>query len=423
MSGRNRSKKEKISTSGHDTFLTRAAAMTLNQGIQVVVPFVAIAIMTGSLGLASYGEVAVIQSYFIIISMILEYSLNLVAVREIRSRAPLDQTRYLSDIFWLRIFSAFILSSLYCMIVVFRRELELIDIIIISVVPYSFVNNWYFISRGEGIKILLCNGLPKLFFVASLLVLEYYSRLTVETYSIAYMISNIFVALVSIFCIATRVCRPDKAMLARQIEILRSGAGVFLAVVSSSSYRTLPVAAMGSVGVNPEFIGAYSILEKIARAPATIIQPISQALQPSFIKMADSLDVRVFLKKANRALASFCFIVLAALLFIACFLDEILRVFSLNATVFDDGPFHYLFLLPLVICFGNVYGNLVLLSSGQKGKFNAGLYFVGSVSAPLILVISIVSYEAIPIFVVICEALVSMIFFKFARAGTNGNNK
>lgn len=382
--------------------------------INLGVPLIVIPLLVKSIGIKDFGIIAFSQAILSYLSMLCDYSFNITATRIIGSIKSKDEiNRYTSEVVYTKVFLAIVgLLFVFVFLIASNNEsILLISIICLSVIPYSIQNNWFYIGTERSTMLPLWNVFGKGFMLLTVVLIYSLGELTSYTYAIIYIIS---IMITSIFNIVklNKICNgleiPKFGSIKGQIL---NGLNIFISTLSASGYRNFPVIVMGGFNINPAYIGAYSLVERVVRVITNIIQPISQACVPVASKKY-ATDIKIGLIFSTKVLLLFLVLSLFSIILLHLFSSEIIYYFTNDNDILVHDIWNVLIYIPVVVAISNVLGVLTLINLGLEKQFNYSIAITGLTGVSLSILASMIKPELMTYVVIWCEFQV-MLFMSY----------
>lgn len=268
------------------------------EGINHLLPFLALPFLYRVLGASDYGVVASAYSFFMMINLVVDFGFNLSATREVSinrdNRAALN--KIVSDTISSRLL-LFILALVISVLVIENtnfRENRLVFYLMIGIpLGNCFFPIWFFQGMEKMAYITTTTTLAKLLsFLPMFLIVR--SPSDILWVSIFYSLGFIFSGIVAIiilrrkFGIEIRLFNNIRSVT----KTIGSSSPYFLSRISASFYGTGNTILLG-IFCSSLLVGYYDSAHKIILAYSAAMTPFQTALFPYMIK---NRNVKVFVK-------------------------------------------------------------------------------------------------------------------------------
>ena len=349
-------------------------ALYILQGANYLLPLIVVPYLVRVLGATGYGRVAFAQGFIGYFVVLTDYGFNLSATRAV-ALARNDRTA-LS-----RVFSAVIFVKAAFMSVYFGIMLALITYVpqlahdrtlylltFLSVLGNVLFPVWLFqgLERMRAITTLTISA--RLLTSASIFFFVH-SRGDYRIAAALQASSSVIAGIAALMLIPSmtqlRIRWPGISMLR---TVTSDGWHVFLSTAAISLYTSSSVFVLGILS-NPAVVGYFSAAQKLIRAVASLVSPLSQAVFPRVAFLAER-DRTAALAFAGRLLL---WQGLATLVMsVAVFIFARPLVFLVLGPRFAPSVPVVLWMapLPLIIGLSNVFGVQIMLNFGMKKTFS-----------------------------------------------------
>lgn len=282
------------------TLLVNIFDLFVIQGLNYLLPFIALPFLFRTLGATVYGVVATSYSFYMFCNIIIDFGYNLSATREISMH--IDSNEEIDKIISTTLASKAIITII-CLLgasVVIQsipnyREYNYVFYLMMGIpIANCFFPIWYFQGVEKMGYMTLTTTLAKILSFVPMFILvrsENDVSLVAIFYSLGYILSSI----VSIVLLRIRFKVRFVRTTIKEIWIsLNNSAPFFLSRISASLY-SLGNTLVLSATCGTQMAGFYDVAQKLIEAFNGLIAPITQALYPYMIKTKNVLIFKKFL--------------------------------------------------------------------------------------------------------------------------------
>lgn len=394
--------------------LKNAVYLFMAQGFNLVYPVVTLPFLTHSLGLKAFGIYALCQVITFYAQSVVDYGFNLTATRLI-ANAQGDKEQ-LSKVFFSVIAAKAILAAATALVAVLvlmlldvEREVFLLYVFsLLTLIGTVFYPIWFFQGLESVAAIAWANFFSKLVGLGLLIILINGPD-DIAVSGLVNSIPMLIAALVGLLIVfKSQAVSITKVSFADIKSTLFDGWHVFTANISSITLTNAGSLALGFYHP-PEIVGLYNAGERIAKAAAACLSPITQAIYPTNVKgfaksMADGFT--------SVGRSSVIVLVPAALVAAILYISAPLVI---NLLHWDNAQYvHVIRMLCPWIFLGilnNVLGIQILTAMGHSRTYGRLFVFATVISA-LILVLFVPDFgiEAVILSMTIAEGGLSILF-------------
>lgn len=377
------------------------------QGLNYLLPFIALPFLFRTLGATVYGVVATSYSFYMFSNIIIDFGYNLSATREISMH--IDSKEEIDKIVSTTLASKVIITIL-CLLgasVIIQtipnyREYNYVFYLMMGIpIANCFFPIWYFQGVEKMGYMTLTTTLAKILSFIPMFILvrsENDVSLVAILYSLGYILSSI----VSIVLLRIRFKVHFVRTTINAIwNSLKNSAPFFLSRISASLY-SLGNTLVLSATCGTQMAGFYDVAQKLIEAFNGLIAPITQALYPYMIKTKNVLVFKKFLY--GGALIGFA-------AFIVCMIggDFILKLLFGDVGNYTINAFKVLSFCLLFIIPNYLMGYPFLAAMGHVKYTNytvmmAGVYYLCVMS--VLLIGNFVNIVSVAVLYISCHLLV-----------------
>ena len=361
-------------------FVKNSFALINLQVFSYLIPLIIIPYLIRVLGVNQFGIYAFAQAVCGYLYLVGSYGFHIKGVQRI-ARAK-DCGKDLCDIYseittarLFLIFVCFILLVFYCSQIP-ENEAATVLIIAVSGVSDIFCAHWFFLGLGNvkvHARIIIMSKVLYLFGILLFVHEESDIIIAAAVYTTSSLVSAIF----TVFYLRTRLNLKYRiCSLASMIHSLRDGWSIFVASLSTSTFRILPLVVLGTIFKGEAVVGHFAIADSISKAATRIIQPISQAALPfSSQKFSKGggihLEYFKFLCKVYLAVGA----ILSILLYFLA--PQFIHFFSGKYIAESEWFLMLLSPIPLVVAITNLFGIQIMTSTGNDREYGYILMVCG----------------------------------------------
>lgn len=417
------SPKQKLKNEDKPSVAKNIRALYLLHAANYLIPLIVFPYLIRVLGTENFGRLIFAQAFIMYFMVLCDYGFNLSATRRI------SQIREDPDAFSRLVFSVFIskaslavagfvlMISTILLIPVWRPNLPLFLVTYLSVFGTALFPVWLFQGLEKMSTITVVTVISRILSVIGIFLFVRHQDdvlFAAGFQSGAGLISGI----ISLTLLPSLIRKPKKfPTIADILETLRDGWPIFISDLAVNLYTSTNVFLLGIL-TNPTVVGQFGAGEKLVRATARLITPISRAYFPHVAKTTKAN------KDAALAVIRKLIIVQGAL---TLFFSAILAIFAgpltqlLFGAEMKQTALIVLLLSPLPLLTGlsNVLGIQTMLNFGLTRQFSRILVTTGVVNVALVLLlVPIMSGYGAAIGIIVTEAIVTLaMLYVLWRAG------
>lgn len=399
--------------------LSNVVSLSIIQGMNLLLPLLTFPYLLRVLGVECFGVLSIISSFFNYSFVILEYSFNLTATKDV-SLKGLDKeylSHLVSNIFFFKLLALLVIlvfsAIFYLLVPVFFENSGVYFFSLGFVFFNSLFPNWLFL----GLQSLKVSVFIQSFSRLSATLFIFYLVHGPEDAYIVPLLNMIF-SIVSFSCflfyffifLDLKILKPN---VLEMICFLRDGWFVFLSQIKMVLFSSTNVLIIGFF-YGPIFAGYFSAAEKIMRAFALIQTPLTSSLYPIMSrKISENIsEAKVFVL---RILFFGGVIYFSVLVFIYFNVDSV--VFLVSGKYISEVSFalRIMIFCPFLIFLNNIFGTQILLNLGKDKVFFYVLLicsFFSLVSCSLLSYFY--SYVGTAFSLLLTEILIASLFFYLA---------
>lgn len=377
------------------------------QGLNYLLPFIALPFLFRTLGATVYGVVATSYSFYMFCNIIIDFGYNLYATREISMH--IDSKEEIDKIVSTTLASKVIITIL-CLLgasVIIQtipnyREYNYVFYLMMGIpIANCFFPIWYFQGVEKMGYMTLTTTLAKILSFIPMFILvrsENDVSLVAILYSLGYILSSI----VSIVLLRIRFkVRFVRTTIKAIWNSLKNSAPFFLSRISASLY-SLGNTLVLSATCGTQMAGFYDVAQKLIEAFNGLIAPITQALYPYMIKTKNVSIFKKFLYGGT---------LIGYVAFIVCMIggDFILKLLFGDVGNYTINAFKVLSFCLLFIIPNYLMGYPFLAAMGHVKYTNytvmmAGVYYLCVMS--VLLIGNFVNIVSVAVLYISCHLLV-----------------
>jgi PST family polysaccharide transporter len=393
------------------------------QAATYVLPLITVPYLVRVLGPEKFGLIAFAQAFVQFFAIVTDYGFALSATRSISiHRGDREKlAEIFSSVMAIKAVLMVASFSMLCLIVLvaprFRPDATIYFLAFGTIVGNAIFPSWFYQGIEHMRAVAITNIAAKAFFTVAVFAVVR----TEADYPYVLLLSALGATLsggVALALVVGRhgvaMRRPSKAMLLHE---LKEGWHVFLSTVAISFYTATNVFILGLFTSNT-VVGYYSAGDKIVRAAAGIVTPLTQSVYPHISKLA--AQSREGALAFVRRLVLFAGIpMLGVSLLLMAFAPQLCRIALGGQFGQSIDVLRVLAFLPFVACLSNILGIQVMLNFGLKSLFMRLLVAGGALNVVLSLLL-VVPFQQVGIAssVIVTESLVAVAMFLFLeRAG------
>lgn len=282
------------------TLLVNIIDLLIIQGLNYLLPFIALPFLFRTLGATMYGIVATSYSFYMFCNIIIDFGYNLSATREIsmhiNSKGDIDKIVSIT-------LASKIVITILCLLgatiiiesIPNYREYNHVFYLMMGIpIANCFFPIWYFQGVEKMGYMTLTTTLAKvLSFIPMFIIVR--SKEDILYVAILYSLGYVLSSIVSIVLLKIRFnVKFVPVSPIKIVDSIKKSAPFFLSRISASLYslgNTLVLSAM----CGSQMAGLYDVAQKLIEAFNGLISPISQALYPYMIKTKNIQVIKKFL--------------------------------------------------------------------------------------------------------------------------------
>lgn len=286
----------------HQSFKSNALSLYAIQGLQYLVPFFTLPILTSRLGLTGFGQLAYWQSLVGTLGLLVDYGFNYSAVRSL-TRANGDRKQ---------------VAKIFLVTMTARLTLTLPALLLLLVIPHwlppppipmqllgaifligmATSPAWYLIGVKRNVPLAYAGTATAIgtIFLTLWLVRGDQALYIAAAIQFSAPLVNSLIA----NCFVFRLVPPGKAPIsAREVSgVLRDGFPLFLTSLSAGLYTTLNPFILGTV-TTPAEVSFFSFGERIARSARAMLTPLMSAIYPYSVSAATQIQHHKLVRRAS----------------------------------------------------------------------------------------------------------------------------
>ncbi len=373
-------------------------SLYLLQGLNYLIPLAVLPYLVRVLGMYNYGLISFAQSFAQYFTTFTDYGFNYSATRSIAKKP--DDTLATSRTFCcvlliklsLMLFGALILGIVILFVPRFRHDSAFFLVAYLAVFGNVLFPVWYFQGIQKMRYISIITGAAKILSAALLFVFVRKpddALLALAIQSAGITVAGFAGLWVSLHGINFKIQWPSRTEVK---STLLDGWHLFISSAAVSLYSNTNVFLVGMLAGNIQ-AGYFSIAEKLIRAIAALVGPISQALFPHVSSLAESSTELAlnFIRRTMVRLGTLT-IIFSAILFI----------FAAPIALLCFGPgaagsvpiIRWISLLPFLITMSTVLGVQTMVALGLDKQFSSILLLAGIMNVALAIPL-ILTYQAV----------------------------
>lgn len=347
------------------SFKSNALSLYAIQGLQYLVPFFTLPILTSRLGLAEFGQLAYWQSFVATLGLLVDYGFNYSAVRSLTQAS--GNSKQIARIFLSTMTSRFVLTvpALLLLLIIphwfAAPSIPMQAFGAIMLVGMAASPAWYLIGVRRNISLAYASTATAISTIALTLWLVHGDRGLYIAAAIQFS-SPLLNSLIA-NCLVFRLAPPGKARfdLYEILVVLRDGFPLFLTSLSAGLYTTLNPFMLGTIA-SPAEVSFFSFGERIARSARAALNPLMSAIYPYSVSAATEIQHRKLVKRATIALTTSALLLMLIIIAAAPFIVRWLAPpdFSPSVTVT-----RILSINILVVTLSNLIGVQALVARGM----------------------------------------------------------
>ena len=362
------------------TLVTNFFSLFVLQVLNVVLPFLTVPYLIHIFGLEKYGLLSFAHTLALFFVVFAEYGFNTSTTRDIsiHSGNKAEVQRIFNEVFTTKLFLLLVLALLFAILIfsvpVFEGNERLYFCYFGIVIGYTLFPVWLFHGLQKMKYITYVNVFFKSIFTICifLFVKEKTDMLYVPVFlSLGSVTAGIASLIISRFTLGIHF---RVSSFKTVISQLKKGYHLFMsefymALMAFSNVLILGF-LFGSAG--ERYIGIYTAAEKIIRAAGSLLSPVINALYPFVTKLflEQSAEAARFIRKIQ---TWGIFIILSGTVLVFIFADLLFTlIFSYKeSSILTESVwvFRIMILFPLFSFLDQMYGKLVLITTGKSNLF------------------------------------------------------
>ena len=401
-------------------------SLYLIQFANFMLPLLALPYLTRQLGMAAFGVFSVMSAYLQYAAIITDYGFSLSATRyvSVNRESPQKISLAFSAILIIKLFLSLI-SLLAILVVIYIS-----DFLVDFRTPFAFISlaTWIFglalfpLWLFQGFETTVVPSVINFAFKLSILVCLFLfitpgsSPVSVVfVYGVLYFVSGFF-GMIS----AMRRFKL-KLLIVKYTDLhlfIVEGWSIFVSSFFSNVLTGSGI-IIASAFLPKEVVGGYSVIDKLAKAANSLLQPYSQAIFPRIAKSFSKSYSRGLLEVKKFGLPFVGIGVAVCLLFIFFGPDVTEIIFGKGYEGFDAGLSIFgVWLFFGVLC--NILGIQIMVNLGKTSRYAVMFFISGALSTGLnIIFINTLGYISIPSSLLIGEMLLCTMslqwFLKYSK--------
>lgn len=363
------------------------------QGATYLLPLVTVPYLVRVLGARGFGAVAFAQGLIAYLLVLVGYGFDQSASRRVSASRDDEHavSRIGSSVLFAKLVLVVVAWAVASVLVLTVDDLRGVASVVVALAPWLLGNalypGWLFqglerLTLGVGLQL----GVRLLGVASIFLVVRDADDVTVYAWILG--LQWLAIGLVGLAVAIRSLGLNVRVIQPRDISAqLREGWTLFLSNVSITAYTRGNPLLLGLLTGSPALVGYYSAADRIVRAAAGLLNPISQSLYPRLAHLASTVDVAAIRAWRRRGLGS--------LLFVGLLTSVALSLAAPAISALLLGPefsaatplIRIMAWIPLVVSLSTFYGFLHLLPSHRDRGWLLGLVcgaVVGVVSALLL---------------------------------------
>lgn len=351
------------------------------QAAQYVIPILTIPVLSHSLGVARFGDVAVALNFAMYFTVVAEWGFNLSATQLVARAA--DCREELRHIFWNTVLARVMLAAA-CLVVAavlpmivpaFGRISTLIWIASIQVVGTAITTNWFLQGLEKMVTFSAISIIGRIIVVPLTFIFvrgpnDAWVAVAIQTGSVLLIGASGF-----IMSLNSRPLLPIHFAPRGALAKIAEGVHLFSSQAAVTMYSQTNVVLLGILS-GPAAAGIFNGGDRIRRAAQAAIGPISTALYPRVSVLAQTDPAAAF-KVIRRALIAQVGLSLCVSIAIVVSADLVVKIllgkeFGEAATIL-----RILSPVPILVGINNVLGTQILLPFGRAKTFSGIIIVCG----------------------------------------------
>jgi PST family polysaccharide transporter len=346
-------------------------ALGIVQGTNFLVPLLTTPFIIQTTGINTFGVIAEVQSFMLLLVTIGDYGFNVTAVKEIsiHNKNRTELSIIFGKVLTLKVLICFFLFIITVLFAFFVVSLEKRDFYLYGfflLLGYTFFPTWFFQGIEEMKYISYLNAISKLFYVVLLYFVVKTSQDGVWVLcflGISILISSVFSYVFAIKRYRIFIVIPSFDSILLE---LRKGFYVCLSHFSTAITNQFNPFLL-SLFFTPQMVGYYSVAEKVVMAVWQILSVFSQAIYPRLCKIIHSFEQSLSFMKS--VFIPFFVSICILCIFIFFLSDEIIFIFAREENIHSILLLKVLlFVIPIVLLNVPAY-QFLLANSLQKYYF------------------------------------------------------
>lgn len=382
---------EKIKENNSKVLINNFLSLTVLQALNILLPFLVMPFLIQTVGIEKFGLLTFIHTIILTLQVFTEYGFNTIATRDIsvQSGDLKKVNATFNEVLFTKIILALLCFVFLVLLVVsfekFRINALLYFLYFGIIVGQSIFPVWLFQGLQEMKYITYVNVIFKTIFTLCIFV---FVKQKADIWLVPLFLSLGFICsgLASLFIAYYKFhIRYQVVSLSSVKKQMKNAYYMFLSEVQMAAISYINILILGFL-IGNAAVGVYSSAEKVIRAIGNMQTPIINAVYPHISKLmiTDRTKALLFINNL-RKIGSLVFIVFSIILF----------VFSplLFKYIYGNEPqenviliFRILLVFPLFSFLDQVFGKLVLLTSGKEKVFFRVFFFAAIISVILVFI-------------------------------------
>lgn len=256
-------------------------SMSFVNFFSAIVNIVSMPIIIGGLGAKVYGVYALVFIQCQLLTLIVNFSFDLYAIKHIKYIKKADESKFLFEIILARgilflLFGALFLTYLSLTNTTYPH---INWILVLAVMPSCFSLVWYFQVKDKMSKLALCTFIGKTFYLSAIFLGE---NEPIEFFAIVFLLANIVTIILSWWFMHGEVVRFEVPSLKKAIWLIKDSKSIFMFQVT--------VGALPSINSNlafyfggPLLVTVFDLFNKVSSTLNLLFISITQAIYPKLV--------------------------------------------------------------------------------------------------------------------------------------------
>jgi O-antigen/teichoic acid export membrane protein len=279
--------------SNKNKFLRNLLSIGIIDGLNIIIPFITLPILTRSLGIEVYGTYFVFLNLIFFGHTLIDYGVHYRGVRDVAQATNLQDKQALYGHYqylrYVNLAIYVIILFLYDFIFLSSKFSSIIGFACFPYfLGYVLMGSWFYLAISQTKIIVISNIISKL--VNLILILIFVSQpedlnIAIFSFSLPILFAGIMV-----HAYGKKTFQIPLMLFGRYIEFLRSGFNIFISLLLPNFYNSLPIIYLGTNSDASEFSKfavATRLCELIITAQSILsksIFPILSTLQDNYLK-------------------------------------------------------------------------------------------------------------------------------------------